>query len=242
MQSPVMFRSSDSYRLLSTPPEWDSMNNASSLDHFKAQAAAAALELVEPGMTLGLGTGSTSAIFLELLAQRVAAGELPGLVGVATSLAVEQRARRFGLTVASLDERPVLDLTVDGADEVDPELNVIKGGGGALLREKIVAQASRRLVLVVDHTKLSPTLGVTWPVPIEVIPFGWRTHLPFFEKLGAEVVVRMAANQTPYHTDQDNLILDCRFGPIHNLEGLAEQLSAAPVSSSMASSWAWRTK
>lgn len=201
------------------------MNNASSLDRLKVQAAAAALELVEPGMTLGLGTGSTSAIFLELLAQRVAAGKLPGLVGVATSFAVEQRARRFGLTVASLDERPVLDLTIDGADEVDPDLNVIKGGGGALLREKIVAQASRRLVLVVDHTKLSPMLGVTWPVPIEVIPFGWRTHLHFFEQLGAEVVVRTTAEQAPYRTDQDNLILDCRFGPIRDPQGLAEQLS-----------------
>ncbi len=109
---------------------------SSSLEHLKTKAAAAAVELVEPGMTLGLGSGSTAAIFLELLAQRVAAGELPDLVGVATSRAVEDRARQFGLRVSSLDECPALDLTVDGADEVDPQLNVIKGGGGALLREK----------------------------------------------------------------------------------------------------------
>lgn len=200
------------------------MDLSSSLDAYKAQAAAVAVALVEPGMTLGLGTGSTSAIFLELLAQRAAAGELPGLLCVATSVAVEERARRFGLDVRSLDECPVLDLTVDGADEIDPDLNVIKGGGGALLREKIVAQASRRLVLVADHSKVSPMLGVTWPVPIEVIPFGWRTHLPFFAELGAEVAVRTTAQDAPYHTDQGNLILDCRFGPIHDLEALAGKL------------------
>lgn len=201
------------------------MDNSSSLDAYKAQAAAVAVDLVEPGMTLGLGTGSTSAIFLELLARRVAGGGLPGLICVATSVAVEERARRFGLDVRSLDECPVLDLTVDGADEIDPDLNVIKGGGGALLREKIVAQASRRLVLVADHSKVSTMLGVTWPVPIEVIPFGWRTHLPFFAELGAEVVVRSTANDTACHTDQGNLILDCRFGPIHDLQRLAGELS-----------------
>ncbi len=198
---------------------------SSSLEYLKTQAAAAAVELVEPGMTLGLGTGSTSAIFLELLAQRVAAGELPDLVGVATSRAVEERARQFGLRVSSLDECPILDLTVDGADEVDPQLNVIKGGGGALLREKIVAQASRRLVLVADHTKLSQKLGEHWPIPIEALEFGWHTHLPFLQALGAEVTLRTAAKGAPYRTDQDNLILDCRFGPIDDVGQLAYELS-----------------
>jgi ribose 5-phosphate isomerase A len=129
-----------------------------------------------------------------------------------------------GIPIASLEEYPVLALTVDGADEVDPRLDMIKGGGGALLREKIVAQATRRLVIIVDESKLSDRLGMSWPVPVEVLPFGWRTQHEFLTALGAQVVTRLSNSGLPMHTDQGNLILDCDFGPIEDAAALAAQL------------------
>jgi ribose 5-phosphate isomerase A len=118
-----------------------------------------------------------------------------------------------------------LDLTIDGADEVDQSLNLIKGGGGALLREKIVAQASHRVIIVVDESKLSPSLGTKHPLPVEVLPFGWHSQLRFLQSLGGQVVVRYNQDSTPYRTDQGNLILDCDFGPIISPPDLAAQLS-----------------
>ncbi|MCK4452241.1 MAG: ribose 5-phosphate isomerase A, partial [Anaerolineae bacterium] len=120
---------------------------------------------------------------------------------------------------------PVVDVTIDGADEVDPHLNLIKGGGGALLREKIVAQASRCEIIVVDESKLSPALGTHWPVPVEVTPFGWRSQAAYLESLGAQPVLRLSSDGTPFTTDQGNLILDCRFGPISQPAQLAARLS-----------------
>jgi ribose 5-phosphate isomerase A len=119
-----------------------------------------------------------------------------------------------------------LDVTIDGADEVDPELNLIKGGGGALLREKIVAQASRRVIIVVDQTKPSPKLGTHWPVPVEVMPFAWRSQARFLESLGAVMTVRRDERGRQFETDSGNMILDCRFGPIGDAPRLAAALSA----------------
>lgn len=120
----------------------------------------------------------------------------------------------------------MIDLTFDGADEVDPALNLIKGGGGALLREKIVAQASRREIIIVDESKLSPTLGTHWAVPVEVIPFGWRSQAAYLESLGAQVLLRPGDDGTPFKTDQSNLILDCDFGPISDPVSLGARMDA----------------
>jgi ribose 5-phosphate isomerase A len=128
--------------------------------------------------------------------------------------------------LTTLEEHPVVDLTIDGADEVDPELRLIKGGGGALLREKIVAEASRREFIVVDVGKLSPRLGTRWPVPVEVLPFGWRSQALFLEGLGARITRREGRDGTPFRTDQGNFILDCAFGPLERPEELAARLEA----------------
>src|SRR5690348_3113151 len=135
----------------------------------KRQAAAVAIEWVRPGMRLGLGTGSTARHFVELLGERVRAGLK--VVGVPTSEATRADAERHGVPLTTLDQTPELDLTVDGADEIDPDLNLIKGGGGALLREKIVAAASARMVVIADESKWVPTLG-RFPLPVEIVPFG----------------------------------------------------------------------
>jgi ribose 5-phosphate isomerase A len=126
----------------------------------------------------------------------------------------------------TLDPPDMVDLTIDGADEVDPELNVIKGGGGALLHEKIVAQASRREVIIVDESKLSPALGTHWALPVEVIPFGWQSQRRVLESLGARITVRQPPDGTPFRTDRGNLMLDCAFGPIQQPMELAATLDA----------------
>ena len=140
----------------------------------KRAAAARALEFVRPGMRLGLGTGSTAKHFVELLAERVAQGL--GVVAVPTSEATRALAQRLGITLTTLDETPALDLTVDGADEIAPDLTLIKGGGGALLREKIVAAASARMIVIADERKYVPVLG-RFPLPVEVVPFQSLIHI-----------------------------------------------------------------
>ena len=197
-----------------------------SVAELKRRAAAAAVEFVEPGMVLGLGAGSTAQKALERIAERLAAGDLTDIVGVPCSEAIAAEARRLGVPLTDLETHPIIDLTIDGADEVDPQLRVIKGGGGALLREKIVAQASRREIIIVDSSKLSPTLGHHWAVPLEVVPFGWRTHEPFLRGLGGAPRRRVDADGKPYRTDNGNFILDCNFGPISDPEALAAALSA----------------
>ena len=119
-----------------------------------------------------------------------------------------------------------IDVTIDGADEVDPQLNLIKGGGGALLREKIVAQASRREIIVIDESKLSPQLGTHWPVPVEVLAYGWQSQARHLTFLGAKVTIRRNDDGSEFRTDQGNMILDAHFGPIADLEGLARKLAA----------------
>jgi ribose 5-phosphate isomerase A len=191
----------------------------------KRQAGFFAADFVESGMILGLGHGSTAIFALRRIAERLHAGQLRDVLGVPCSRQVERDARELGIPLTSLEEHPEIDLTIDGADEVDSALNVIKGGGGALLHEKIVAQASRREMIVVDQSKLSPVLGTHWPVPVEIVPFGWCTQLAYLGSLVAEAVLRCQKDGTPLRTDEGNLIVDCRVGPISDVGGLARQLS-----------------
>jgi ribose 5-phosphate isomerase A len=191
----------------------------------KKRAAECAVEFVESGMVVGLGHGSTAIFAVRRIAQLLHEGQLQDILGVPCSRQLEENARQMGIPLTTLDEHPVIDLTIDGADEVDPHLNLIKGGGGALLREKIVAQASRREIIVVDETKLSPALGTHRPVPVEVIPFGWRSQALYLESLGARVEVRRNSDGALFHTDQGNLILDCHFGPISDPAQLAARLN-----------------
>lgn len=180
-------------------------------DLLKRQAAERAVEFVENGMILGLGTGSTARHVLEVLAERLRAGALRDVVGVPTSRATAEHARALGVPLVSLDEEPRIDLTIDGADEVSPDLALIKGLGGALLWEKIVASASERVVIVADEGKLVDELGRKAPLPVEVVPFGWTTHLGYLDLLGAEAVLRRTAAGEPFVTDGGHYLLDCRF-------------------------------
>ena len=176
-------------------------------------------------MVVGLGHGSTAILAVRRIAQLLHDGQLVDILGAPCSLEVEEQARRLGIPLTTLEEHPVVDLTIDGADEVDPKLDLIKGGGGALLREKIVAQASQREMIVVDESKLSPALGTRWALPVEVAPFGWRSQQAYIQSLGASVVLRESSDGAPFRTDQGNLLLDCSFGPISEPIRLATKLS-----------------
>ena len=189
----------------------------------KQQAAEFALQFVQSGMALGLGSGSTALFATRGIGRRIQAGDLKAVTAIPTSLATEAEARALGIPLTTLEDHPQIDVTIDGADEVDPDLNLIKGGGGALLREKIVAQATQRQIIVVDDSKLSDQLGTRWAIPVEVIPFGWTAQAAFLQSLGAKVQRRQAGGE-PYVTDQGNFILDCRFGKIADPNGLAEAM------------------
>ena len=190
----------------------------------KQQAAEYAVKFVTSGMVVGLGHGSTAIFAIHAIADRLKTGQLKDIVGIPCSRQVEEAALQLGLPLTTLEESPVIDVTIDGADEVDPLLNLIKGGGGALLREKIVAQATRREIIVIDETKIVPALGTHWAVPVEVIPFGWHTQAHYLAGLGAEINPRHDSSGALFRTDQGNLILDCRFGPIPHPEQLAAQI------------------
>jgi ribose 5-phosphate isomerase A len=192
----------------------------------KQAAAERAVDFVQSGMVVGLGTGSTAIFATRRIGALLRDGTLRDVTGFPTSKATADEARALGIPLLGDDLPKSIDVTIDGADEVDPQLELIKGGGGALLREKIVAQATRREIIVVDESKLSPVLGTRWALPIEVIPFGWRSQARFIEELGGRVVVRQDGHGAPFRTDQGNLILDCAFGPIAQLQALATQLAA----------------
>ena len=182
-------------------------------DELKRAAALRAIEEVEDGMVIGLGTGSTAAFVVEGLALRVAQGLR--VVGIPTSERTAAQARRLGISIATFAEHQRLDLTIDGADEVQlGTLDLIKGLGGALLREKIVAAASDRLVIVVDQEKLVEQLGEHTPVPVEVTPFGWQATAVSLARLGCAPERRYTIGEQPYVTDGGNFILDCRFGAL----------------------------
>ena len=176
----------------------------------KQLAAEAALPLISSGMTIGLGTGSTADFFLLALGEALRDGRLSNISGVATSRQSEHRAEELGIPLTSLSRRPRLDLTVDGADEIDPEMNLIKGLGGALIREKIVAQNSKRLIIIADASKRVSHLGEKAPLPVEVVPFAHEAHQDFFRSLGADPVLRKGGGMV-FNTDNGNLIYDCRF-------------------------------
>jgi ribose 5-phosphate isomerase A len=199
--------------------------NPDRLERQKQAAAAKAVEFIESGMVVGLGGGSTAALAMRCLADSLRAGRLRDVVGIPCSHRVEAEARRLGIPLGTMDDCPVIDLTIDGADEVDPDLNLIKGAGGALLWEKIVAQASRREIIIVDSSKPSPRLGTLRPLLIEVVPFGWRSQQRFLESLGARVTRREDEGEL-FCTDQGNFILTCAFGPIADAADLARQLGA----------------
>ena len=205
------------------------------MEALKRQAAARALEAVRDGMKLGLGTGSTAKHFVDLLGEKVRAGLR--VIGVPTSEATRAQAEQCGIKLTTLDEVDHLDLTIDGADEVDPALNLIKGGGGALLREKIVAAASDRMIVIADDSKWVPTLG-RFPLPIEVIPFGLGATRRAIEKAFAECGVsgQMAVRKAKggdkdghvFVTDGGHWILDAQLGRIVDPPGLAKALSSIP--------------
>jgi ribose 5-phosphate isomerase A len=196
------------------------------IEEQKRAAGEYAAEWVESGMTVGLGTGSTAIWAIRRIGERLADGSLRDVQGIPTSTASADEARAFGIPLTSLADHPVVDLTIDGADEVDPELNLIKGGGGALLHEKVVAQASRREVIVVDESKPSPALGTHFALPVEVLEFGWKAEASYLESLGGTPTLRYVDGGEPFVTDEGNWILDAAFGPIDDVPRLAGALSA----------------
>ncbi len=193
-------------------------------DEQKQMAAAAAVEHIRYGMVVGLGTGSTAAKMVDLVGARVKDGL--EIIAVPTSEATAAQARGLGIKVVGLDEVSVIDLTIDGTDEVDPQMRLIKGGGGAHLREKIVASLSDKMIVIAENKKMVDQLGA-FKLPVEVIPFASGALLPKMEALGAEPSIRMNGDE-PFRTDENNLIIDCAFGQIEDPEAIALTLSLMP--------------
>ena len=183
----------------------------SDAERLKRRAAERAVGFVASGMRLGLGTGSTARHVVDVLGEKLAAAELTNLVGVPTSRATQAYAAERGIPLSTLDDTPRLDVCIDGADEFDPALDLIKGLGGALLWEKIVASAAERLVIVVDQGKRVARLGTKAPLPVEVVPFGWKSHLDFFRGLGAEPKLRSSDDDAAFVTDGGHYIVDLTF-------------------------------
>ncbi|MFZ0137255.1 MAG: ribose-5-phosphate isomerase RpiA [Candidatus Sulfotelmatobacter sp.] len=194
-------------------------------DQEKEAAARASLRFVKDSQVVGLGTGSTAAYFIQLLGEQVKNGLK--IRGIPSSERSREQAAGLGIPLTTLDECQEIDVTVDGADEVDPQLRLIKGGGGALLREKIVASATKYYVIVADATKRVPVLG-KFPLPVEVIKFAQAVVRKKIEALGAVVELRRGSDGKPYLTDENNHILDCRFGQIPDADGLARRLNDMP--------------
>lgn len=191
----------------------------------KAAAAKASLRFIRSGQIVGIGTGSTTAYFIKALAEEVKQGLQ--IRGIPTSIDSRDKAAALGISLTTLDESPGIDVSVDGADEIDPELRLIKGGGGALLREKIVAAASKQFVVIADASKKVAVLG-KFGLPVEVIKFAQAVVRTKIEGLGAKVSLRKTADGKPFLTDEDNYIFDCYFGEIHNPDSLARKLSDMP--------------
>ncbi len=181
---------------------------------------------IQSGMVVGLGEGRTAQFALERIAEHLENRVLEEIVGIPTSQRVEKEAIRLGIPVTTLEDIPTIDVTVDGADEVDPQLNLIKGGHGAMLREKIVAQASVREIIMIEENKMSPALGTNWAVPIEVLPFGWVTQMNFLESLGGTPTLRTQPDGSPFYTDNGGFVIDCNFGAIADIYTLDKDLNA----------------
>jgi ribose 5-phosphate isomerase A len=201
------------------------MPSASSLTEFKQAAADSAVAQVIDGMIVGLGTGSTAALAVNALGKRVQQGLR--VVAIPTSETTAGQARGLGIPLSTLAQHSEIDLTIDGADEVElGTLNLIKGHGGALLREKIVASASAQLIIIVDETKLVERLGVHFAVPAEVVPFGWQATAKKLAQLGANPSLRRRDGGEPFITDGGHYILDCAFGAIPSPADLDRQLDS----------------
>jgi len=202
------------------------MHSVAALNQFKEAAAESAAAQVRDGMIVGLGSGTTATLAVHAIGRRVSQGLR--ITGIPTSEQTAQLARSLGIPLTTLGEQPKIDMTIDGADEVElGTLNLIKGLGGALLREKIVASATVRFVIIVDETKLVTQLGTHDPVPVEVIPFGWQVTEARLRKLGAKPELRMKPDGEPYITDGGHYILDCTFGLIASSADLGNALDRA---------------
>jgi len=177
----------------------------------KQRVGEACINYLKSGMVVGLGTGSTADFFLQALANAIKTGQLKDIRGIPTSRKSEQRAQHLGIPLTSLAECPQIDVTIDGADEIAPGLMLVKGLGGALLREKVVAQNSKLMVVIADAGKESPVLGTKSPLPVEVVPFAHDVHLTFFKSLGGEPTLRTGKDAKPFVTDNGNYTYDCRF-------------------------------
>lgn len=201
-----------------------------SLDALKKQAAETAVASVQSGMVVGLGTGSTAVHAVRAIGRMLQNGRLRDIIAIPTSEATAREAKKWRIPLTTFDDHPVIDLTIDGADEVAPNLDLIKGLGGALLREKIVAAASKEMIVVADYTKRVPQLGSKAPLPVEVVPFAHQPVSAYLASLGAEVVLRREKDggKRPFITDEGNIILDCHFGPIADAAALAQAIRRQP--------------
>ena len=197
------------------------------IDKLKQLAAAAAVDEIHSGMIVGLGSGSTATFMIQEIGERLQDGRLRNIVALPTSEKSAQQARSLNITLATLDEQPAIDITIDGADEIDPHLNLIKGLGGSLLREKIIASVSKRMIVISDQRKLVQRLGTRSPLPVEVIPFARHPVTDFLRSLGSNPVIRKNGDQV-FITDEGNIILDCYFSEITDAQELGQIIIAQP--------------
>jgi ribose 5-phosphate isomerase A len=195
-------------------------------EELKKLAGEEAVKYIKDGMIVGLGTGSTVEYTLRKLGKKV--GEGLNIQGIPTSIHTKRIANEENIPLTTLEENPEIDLTVDGADEVDSYLNLIKGGGGALTREKIIAFNSKKVIIVIDDSKVVKALGIDFPLPVEVIKFGWTSTKKTLEKFGCEVKLREIMENEPYITDNGNYILDCEFERIEDPEQLDADINLIP--------------
>jgi len=193
-------------------------------DKLKRESAEKAVEFIKSGMILGFGTGSTFNHVLHVLSEKLKSGELKNIVGIPSSEKTEKLADELQIPTSTLNNFSALDLTIDGADEVDIKLNLVKGGGGAHLREKIIAQASKKYIIIVDESKISKSLGEKWAIPIEVIKMALKVEMNFLKSLGAKVKPRLDSEGNLFISDEGNYILDANFGIIKNPQNLAKKL------------------
>ncbi|MEM7333752.1 MAG: ribose 5-phosphate isomerase A [Chloroflexota bacterium] len=199
------------------------------IDELKKQAAEKAVAQVRSGMVLGLGTGSTAVHATRAIGRLWQSGGLTDIVAIPTSEVTAQEARKFDIPLVTLEQAPAVDITIDGADEITPALDLIKGFGGALLREKIVAASSKRLIIVADDSKLVRRIATKFPVPVEVIPFAKQPVSQALESLGAKVSLRFKEENTPFITDEQNLIFDCTFeNGIEDAVSISQQMLNIP--------------
>ena len=194
-------------------------------DKLKKRAALKAVDFIKSGMKIGLGTGSTVFYALEEIGKRIKTGELNNIEGIPSSDDTKRLAKKFGIKLTDFSKISRLDINIDGADEVDKKVNLIKGGGGALLREKVVFQCADLNLIIVDESKVSENLGEKWGVPVEVVPFAKDAVTPFIKKFKGSPVLRVDKNMKPAKTDQGNLLYDCKFGIIENPSSLAKKLN-----------------